>query len=253
MRGWRCLPGLTRFPNGRFSPNIAAASILPPTPSGWRAGSRGKRSANIFPPVSRKRKAAVEAVPLPALQPHSETEVAIEITPSHRGVIRLTGLTIARSGPFGLYHACKTVVMAQSVLILPKRYELPPVDLSGSRRYQSGGVALASSVGDSEEFVSLRDYRPGDPLRRIHWKSWAKVGKPVVKEYQDEFFLRHALILDTFSDAAYSEALEQAVSIAASFTCQIQNQDTSSPWLGFCPAEAISFRNGIRVAPFWPA
>ena len=197
--------------------------------------------------ISRKRKAAVEAVPLPALQPHSETEVAIEITPSHRGVIRLTGLTIARSGPFGLYHACKTLDLAQSVLILPKRYELPPVNLSGSRRYQSGGVALASSVGDSEEFVSLRDYRPGDPLRRIHWKSWAKVGKPVVKEYQDEFFLRHALILDTFSDAAYSEALEQAVSVAASFTCQIQTQESLLD-LMFVGTQAYCFTSGRGLA-----
>jgi uncharacterized protein (DUF58 family) len=207
--------------------------------------------------ISRKRKAAAEAVPLPDLQPHSQTEVAIEIAPSHRGVIRLTGLTIARSGPFGLYHACKTVDMAQSVLILPKRYELPPVDLSGSRRYQSGGVALASSVGDSEEFVSLRDYRPGDPLRRIHWKSWAKVGKPVVKEYQDEFFLRHALILDTFSDAAYSEALEQAVSVAASFTCQIQTQESLLD-LMFVGTQAYCFTSGrglagTRSLKFWPA
>jgi hypothetical protein len=133
------------------------------------------------------------------------------------------------------------------VLILPKRYELPPIDLCGSRRYQSGGVALASSVGDSEEFVSLRDYRPGDPLRRIHWKSWAKVGKPVVKEYQDEFFLRHALILDTFCDAGYSEALEQAVSVAASFACQIQTQESLLD-LMFVGTQAYCFTSGRGLA-----
>ena len=44
---------------------------------------------------------------------------------------------------------------------------------------------------------SLRDYRPGDPLQRVHWKSFARTGRPVVKEYQDEFFERHALVLDT--------------------------------------------------------
>jgi uncharacterized protein (DUF58 family) len=102
-------------------------------------------------------------------------------------------------------------------------------------------------VGDSEEFVSLRDYRPGDPLRRIHWKSWAKVGKPVVKEYQDEFFLRHALILDTFSDAAYSEALEQAVSVAASFTCQIQTQESLLD-LMFVGTQAYCFTSGRGLA-----
>jgi uncharacterized protein (DUF58 family) len=55
-------------------------------------------------------------------------------------------------------------------------------------KYQQGGVALASNVGQSDEFVALRDYRQGDPLRHIHWRSWARAGKPVVKEFEDEFF-----------------------------------------------------------------
>jgi uncharacterized protein (DUF58 family) len=75
-------------------------------------------------------------------------------------------------------------------------------------------VSLAASIGDSEEFLALRDYRPGDPLQRVHWKSFARAGKPVVKEYQDEFFERHALVLDT--GGAHDE-LEEAVALAASF------------------------------------
>ena len=54
--------------------------------------------------------------------------------------------------------------------------------------------------------MSLRDYRPGDPLQRIHWKSFARTGDPVVREYQDEFFERHALILDTFCTRAGAPA-----------------------------------------------
>jgi hypothetical protein len=87
-------------------------------------------------------------------------------------------------------------------------------------------VALTTSVGESEEFVSLRDYRPGDPLRRIHWRSWPKVGKLAVKEYQDEFFVRHALVLDTFAGPAQQEMFEEAVSVAASFACAIQTQES---------------------------
>ena len=96
----------------------------------------------------------------------------------------------------------------------------------GTLKYQDGGVALASNVGQSDEFVSLRDYRHGDPLRHIHWRSWAKAGKPVVKEFEDEFFVRHALVLDTFSENPYSEIFEEAVSVAASFACAIQTQES---------------------------
>src|SRR5439155_1240201 len=73
---------------------------------------------------------------------------------------------------------------------------------------------------------SLRDYRPGDPLRRVHWRSAARVGRPVVKEYQDEFFVRHALVLDTFAEHEESDVFEEAVSVAASIACSIQTQDS---------------------------
>jgi uncharacterized protein (DUF58 family) len=115
---------------------------------------------------------------------------------------------------------------AQSVLILPRRYPLPPVALPGTMKYQEGGVALAANVGRSEEFVSLREYRQGDPLRNIHWRSWARVGKPIVKEFEDEFFVRHALVLDTFTVEPYSEVLEAAVSVAASFACTVLTQES---------------------------
>jgi uncharacterized protein (DUF58 family) len=78
--------------------------------------------------------------------------------------------------------------------------------------------------GDSQEFIQLRDYRPGDPLRHIHWPSFAKAGRPV-SEYQDEYFTRYALVLDTFADAAAEEAFEAAVSVAASFVAGLQMHD----------------------------
>jgi uncharacterized protein (DUF58 family) len=135
----------------------------------------------------------------------------------------------------------------QSVLILPKRYSLPDFDLPGSMKYQAGGVALASSVGESEEFVSLREYRPGDALRRMHWKSFAKLGKPIVKEFQDEFFVRHALVLDTFGGAADEEVFEEAVSVAASLAYTVQNQDSLLD-LMFVGLQAYCFTYGRGVA-----
>ena len=118
----------------------------------------------------------------------------MELIPLSRGPLRFKGTAIARADPFGLVRSFVTVPLPQSVLILPKRYPLPPIALPGVMKYQQGGVALASSVGRSEEFVSLRDYRPGDPMRHIHWKSWARTGRPIVKEFLDEFFVRHALV-----------------------------------------------------------
>lgn len=152
-------------------------------------------------------------------------EVTSELTPQRRGVLRFESLTVARADPLNLIKACADYRAQGTVLVLPKCYRVPPLALPGARRYQHGGVALASSVGDAEEFVSLRDYRPGDPLQRVHWKSFARLGHPVVKEYQDEFFERHALVLDTFADAASYDAFEEAVAVAASFAATVDMRE----------------------------
>lgn len=197
--------------------------------------------------VERKRGAIIKEQPLPALPPGGRSELRPEIVPRRRGHLRFTGATIARPDPFGVFRALVTVPVPESVLVLPRRYPMPRVELPGTRKYQHGGVALASSVGDSEEFVSLRDYRPGDPLRRIHWKSWARAGKPVVKEYQDEFFVRHALVLDTFVDREPSDIFEEAVSVAASVACSIQTQESLLD-LMFVGPEAYCFTAGRGLA-----
>jgi uncharacterized protein (DUF58 family) len=87
-------------------------------------------------------------------------------------------------------------------------------------------VTFASGIGESEEFVGVRDYRRGDSLRRLHWRVTARMGRPVVREYQDEFFMRHALVLDTFCDVSVDTLFEDAVSVAASFAWTVPDQDS---------------------------
>jgi len=163
------------------------------------------------------RAARLRHSPMPDAGPGQEVEVSIDLTPLKRGTLRFKGVTVGRVDALGLFRAFVHVPAPQSVTVLPKRYPLPPIEFPGTLKYQAGGVAMASNVGQSDEFVSLRDYRSGDPIRHIHWRSWAKAGKPVVKEFEDEFFVRHALILDTFTDHPNSEVFEDAVSVAASF------------------------------------
>ncbi len=172
------------------------------------------------------RRAAVKAAPIPPLPVKGEGSVAMELLPLRRGILRFAGVTVACADPLGLFRSFSKVGAAQTILILPRRYPLPPIALPGQMKYQEGGVALAANIGCSEEFVSLRDYRHGDPLRHIHWRSWAKTGKPIVKEFEDEFFMRHALVLDTFTDEPHSEVLEEAVSVAASFACTVLTQES---------------------------
>ncbi|NOQ63546.1 MAG: DUF58 domain-containing protein [Methyloprofundus sp.] len=152
-------------------------------------------------------------------------QITVSCMPIRRGKLVFTGAYIAKPDIFGLFKRFYFVENRQSCLILPKRYPIAPLHLSAQRNYQQGGVSLANSVGDSTEFMALRDYRHGDAINRIHWKSLARHNKLIVKEYQDEFFVRRALILDTELGMVSRDVFEAAVSVAASLAINKQPND----------------------------
>jgi len=248
---WVRVQNLTGRPQAGLTLQENLADPRPAFPD-WLAFKKAEsRRARSFRFGERRRDHPFQRVTLreglvPALSPRGQVEVRMEILPRRRGVLRFTGASVARTDPLGLFRSCVTVPAPQTVLILPRRYNLPPIALPGSMRYQEGGVALAANVGRSDEFVALREYRRGDPLRHIHWRSWAKAGRPIVKEFEDEFFVRHALVLDTFLDEPYSEILEEAVSVAASFACTILTQESLLDLL-FVGAESYCFTAGRGV------
>jgi uncharacterized protein (DUF58 family) len=103
------------------------------------------------------------------------------------------------------------------------------LDIPVGRRYQPGGIALTSNLGDSTEFLATREFREGDSIRMLHWRSWARTGKPVVKEFQEEFFCRIALLMDTFVPPKqlkrYREVFEAAVSLAAAVADNLAREE----------------------------
>ncbi len=167
--------------------------------------------------IKRNLGALFTETELPVLFPATQESVESSFIPQRRGYIRFKGIRIIRKDIFGLTKRSRVITAPASVLIFPKMYAVPKSILPGTRKYQEGETALIRKVGDSEEFLSIREYQPGDPLKRIHWRSFAKLGKPMVKETQDQFASRHALILDTFSENGDDAVFEDAVSIATSF------------------------------------
>jgi uncharacterized protein (DUF58 family) len=176
--------------------------------------------------IAQKEIAESLPVKLPLLKPEREVHAEMKLVPSRRGHLYLKGLSFWVTDPFGLCRSYARFEAPGSVLILPKRYTLPAISLGGATQYQPGGVTLAQLAGDSEEFLAVREYRRGDPLRHIHWKSTGKTGKLIVKEFQSEFFARQALILDTFLNEAGGPLFEEAVSIAASFALALNSQES---------------------------
>ena len=155
-----------------------------------------------------------------AVDARQPAEVVVELQPMRRGRYQIPGPEVRAADPLRLVLTREVATAEQTVVVYPRYYSMDEFLAPAGRRYQPGGIPLASNTADAIEFVGTREYREGDPLKNIHWRSWARRGKPVVKEYQEEYFARIALILDTFvpedANPQNAQAFEAAISVVAS-------------------------------------
>jgi uncharacterized protein (DUF58 family) len=166
----------------------------------------------------------VKTAPVPDINLRSSSAARIQATPLRRGFVNFTSITVLHPDPLGFSYGINEFDNKGQLTVLPKRYPVSKqFQFAGGRHFQPGGVNSTWSIGESDEFVSLRDYRDGDPLRKIHWASSAKKDKPVVKEFQDEFFVRQSLVVDTF--VTNRDILEEVISVAASLLNSISDND----------------------------
>ena len=116
----------------------------------------------------------------------------------------------------GLVKVPRRVRREDRLLVYPRFTRLEGFEVPTGRNYQPGGIPVASQVGESSEFFGTRDWHEGDRLRDVHWPSFARTGKLVVKEFQEEYFVRLALVLDVEARGRRDEALlEKGLSLAA--------------------------------------
>lgn len=163
------------------------------------------------------------------LRPGTSAEGVFGLTITRRGRFVVESVLQATLFPFALWRDWHEHKVEQSLLVYPRFHPLLGLDMPVGRKYQPGGMALTSSVGDSTEFLGTREFRAGDSQRMIHWRSWARRGKPVVKEFQEEFFCRIALVLDTFLSAGEIKKrrpdFEASIALAAAVSDQISRDE----------------------------
>ena len=160
-----------------------------------------------------------DGVPLPHLKKNERARAVLGLVCAHRGVFAMSGFRAETDFPFGLWRSYEVHERQRRLVVYPRFEPLGRMDLPAGRRYQPGGVALASIVGDSMEYVGNREYRSGDNIRDIDWRATARLNKPVVREFRDEYMLRVAVLLDTQlpprPSAGECAAFEAAVSVCA--------------------------------------
>jgi uncharacterized protein (DUF58 family) len=109
-----------------------------------------------------------------------------------RGLYTLTGYRLATKFPFALFRKSRDVDAPLDVLVYPARVSVPrPPPRSATR-----GDATADRLGRRGEFFGLREHRAGDDRRDVHWKSSARSGRLLVREYEDELARRLVIGVD---------------------------------------------------------
>lgn len=192
--------------------------------------------------LSEQRGGIIRELPIGCL-PQQQLNCKNSVVPLRRGIIYFSGCYIAKPDFLGLFRRLVFVELKQYCFVLPKHYPVAAFKIQGSRKYQPGGISQANSVGESAEFMALREYRQGDPMHLVHWKSLARHSQLISKQYQDEYFVRRALVLDTFQGDASHAQFEAAISVAASLAIG-ERQNESLLDLMFAGTEAYCFTSG---------
>lgn len=155
------------------------------------------------------------------LKPGDEAMLPIRLTALRRGLYRLPLLRVYALFPFGFFRIPADHLPKSRLLVRPAFQPLAGLAMPMSNRYQPGGVAPGDIVGEAPEYIGNREYRAGDSPRRLDFRAWARLSRPVVREFQEEYYCRIALVLDTFVPGGGTPppggypALEAAVSLAA--------------------------------------
>jgi uncharacterized protein (DUF58 family) len=221
--------------------------------------NRGKRTAYDlglrFFRLPHSFDAADPETTLGHLPPGRHLSAAIRLRPQRRGLYALPPPRAYSTFPFNLTRDGRSRAEAPKLLVLPHFHPLAGLDVPIGTRYQPGGIALTSNVGESPEYIGNREYVPGDSARRIDHRSWARLARPVVREYQEEYYCRVALVLDTFvppQRRAGREGfadLEAAISVSAAVADTLSRGEYLIDLFAAGP-ELYVFRAGRHTAHF---
>jgi uncharacterized protein (DUF58 family) len=144
------------------------------------------------------------------LGPGRSEEVSYRFTPSRRGIHRFTQLEVATRAPFGLFEKARPLSAPAELIVFPRRISPPPLE---PRQLAREGESSTGRVGHGLEMHALRDYRPGEDARSIHWRSSARAGKLIGIDREQERRRQVCVVLD--HRRATGPELERAVERAA--------------------------------------
>ncbi len=184
------------------------------------------RAANL---VASDRCGALRVpVPLLRLRAGADTTVGYPVPTSRRGVVPIGPLRVVRGDPLGLMRLTRSHGATATVWVHPRIHPLAAVPAGAARSLDGriDGVPHGTIT-----FDALREYVVGDELRRVHWRTSAKVGELMVREDVDTSLPSLVVVLDDRASAhpgardGYADSFEAACEAAASVIAAAVRED----------------------------
>jgi uncharacterized protein (DUF58 family) len=158
------------------------------------------------------------------LEPQGVRDVAYTLRSDVRGRYIVGPVTMRLTDPLGLCEVAQSFTSTDTLVVTPQIWPLPPIRL-GAGSGGTGESRLRSAATSGEDDLATREYRHGDDLRRIHWRSTARAGELMVRREEQPWQAHAMIVLDNRLHAHHGDgpgsSFEYACSAAASVGVQL--------------------------------
>lgn len=152
---------------------------------------------------------------VPRLAAGESHEELFAIPTTARGVLAVGPVSVLRGDPLGLFERTHDRRQAVELFVHPRTTALDGLSLGQMRDLE--GLPVQQLERDDVSFHALREYQPGDDLRHVHWKSTARTGDVMVRQYEQTRRSHFVVGLSGHPDDYRAEdEFELAISIAGS-------------------------------------
>jgi uncharacterized protein (DUF58 family) len=161
------------------------------------------------------------------MRPGWHREIEYPVQAEVRGRYEIGPLRVRVGDPFGLIELHRTFTKTASLVVIPATEPLPAIPMLGAWTGSGDNRPRPFASGSAAD-VTVRDYRVGDDLRRVHWRSTARVGNLMVRREEQPWQSRCTLFIDNRARVHRGQgphsSVERAVTAAASLAVHLTAQ-----------------------------
>lgn len=156
------------------------------------------------------------------IPPGGTATAMAQLLPLQRGRVTLRCVRIACTFPFGFVRQVRHVPRVAEVAVYPRVGSLNRQLALRYREAVTSGSMTSNMRGGQDEFYGLREYRPGDNVRSIHWRRTARTGQVMVREMTSNAPPQMTVVLNLRGSSGEGEDIvqaERAIELAATLIC----------------------------------